>query len=209
MSASEKQNLKFSAILLAAGRSRRMGKENKLLLPLAGKPLLVHMLENLEASAVDEIIVVTGYDADAVGSVLPGRVRIVHNPNHLQGMTSTIQQGVRACAADTSGYLICLSDTPFIQAEDINQIIAAYPVAMNHTPNPIIIPHYAGHKGHPKLFASHYTKAILQHPDPEGLKQLFHTYAESVIPVAMDSDRILRDIDTPEMYQRYVQSEGL
>ena len=193
-----------SAILLAAGSSRRMGSRNKLLLPVKGKPLVRHMLDTLLASRVNEIIVVTGFEEGRVREVLPDSdITVIHNPRHLSGMTSTIQQGVLACSSNTSAYLICLSDTPFILLQDIHLILDTYQKALNKFAHPIVIPRYKKKAGHPKLFSSHYRDQILNHKGSEGLKNLILEHSNSVVYTEIDSNRIYTDIDTPEMYNRY------
>ena len=201
-----KQKMFFTAILLAAGRSQRMGSQNKLLLPLSGKPLILHMLDCLESSAVDDIIVVTGHEKEVIKNILPADITTVHNPDHLQGMTTTIQKGVEAARPDSAGYLICLSDTPFIQAQDVNQVIDAFTKAQNQIKQPIIIPEYEQIPGHPKLFSSGYREEIRKHTETEGLKKLIQSHTDSVVKVRMSSDRIIRDIDTPEIYEKYTLS---
>ena len=97
----------LNAIVLAAGSSRRMGK-NKLLLPYKGRPLLAYVVGNILAAKLGSVIVVTGHEAELIGEALKGLpVKLVHNPRYEEGMTSSIQTGV-AAAADGEGYMICL-----------------------------------------------------------------------------------------------------
>src|SRR6266566_1004111 len=107
----------ISAIVLAAGSSRRMENKNKLLLPYKGKTVLVHTVENILSAGIEEVIVVTGHEAGLVQEairLLP--VRTIHNPQHEAGMTGSIQAGVRA--ATGNGYMICLSDMVLITPEE-------------------------------------------------------------------------------------------
>src|SRR5258706_1708260 len=97
----------LSAIVLAAGSSRRMGNKNKLMLPYKGKTVLIHTVENILAAGFEEVIVVTGFESALVGKALRWLpVRFAHNPRFEEGMTGSIQTGVRA--ATGKGYMICL-----------------------------------------------------------------------------------------------------
>src|SRR4051794_15668363 len=107
----------LSAIVLAAGLSQRMGNINKLLLKDKGKTIIETTLENILASQVSEIIVVTGYEAENVKKAvkhLP--VNIIYNENYAKGMTTSIHCGIER--AKESGYMICLGDMFTIAAEE-------------------------------------------------------------------------------------------
>jgi len=190
----------LSAILLAAGSSRRMGNANKLLLPYQGKPLLYSTAEQILASGIDEMIVVTGHDQTAVTEALhPLPVRITHNPNHEEGMTSSIQAGVRI--ARGKGYMICLSDMVLITSEEYALLQQAFKEHYLSDDHCIIQPGYKGEKGNPVIFSSAYRSAILQHPEKEGCRQILRSNTTHIVPVHMPTDHILRDIDYPDEYQ--------
>src|ERR1700754_4804500 len=107
----------LSAILLAAGSSRRMGSINKLLLPWQGQPIVAATAANILAAGIKEVIVVTGHQAPAITAALAHLpVQFVHNPRHEEGMTSSIQTGVRNTTGN--GYMICLADMVLLTAED-------------------------------------------------------------------------------------------
>jgi molybdenum cofactor cytidylyltransferase len=193
----------ISALLRAAGASRRMGERNQLLLPSAGRTLIEHTTETVCAAAVDEVIVVLGHEADRVQDVI-GRfdVHFTHNPRYAEGMTTSIQAGVRAASAEADGYLICLSDLPLVERADLDTLVAAFKAAVQHTEAPIVVPVYRGRRGNPALFASAYRADILAHEDPAGCRQLVQRHAGHVVAVEMPDDHTLVDIDTPEAYRR-------
>lgn len=188
----------ISAILLAAGESRRMG-QFKQLLPFRGKPFVVCCVENL-AAEVAEVIVVTGYRAADVQEALADYpVTFAHNQNYQQGMGSSVQCGIRAARADASTFLLALADQPQISTPLIKQVISAY-----ETARPLIaIPRYGGKNGHPILFSSELREAALA-ADPEtGLKPVIHANRAQTLFVEVDTDLVLSDFDTPEDYQKW------
>lgn len=190
------------AIVLAAGSSRRMGGRNKLLLPFGGQPLVRHVVTTILDSQAVSVVVVLGYEAAAVRDALADLpVTFVYNPRHTEGMTTSIQAGVAAAPADAHGYMICLSDLPLIEASEYNRIIAAFQRAYARDPACIIVPEFNGQRGNPVLFAAYYRKAILSEQRLTGCRGLVQGHPEHVVRVAMPTDHILRDIDTPEAFE--------
>lgn len=192
---------KLSAVLLAAGTSSRMGKANKLLLPLKSKAMLCHCVEQLQQSKIEEIIVVTGHEEALIRSVLQdynAAITIVHNPNFRQGMTSSIQKGIAACAKTTQGFMICLGDMPFLKTLDYNRLIDAFKGA-----NQIIAPYFGQRRGNPILFGANYKTALLNHTQPNGCKEILKTNSKQVVPVQFDQEQTFQDIDFPNDYHYY------
>ncbi|HTI10965.1 MAG TPA: nucleotidyltransferase family protein [Puia sp.] len=189
----------LTAIVLAAGSSRRMGNINKLLLPYRGKTVLSHTLENILSAGMGEVVVVTGHEAAPVQTAIEGLpVRIVHNPQHESGLTSSIQAGVRAATGD--GYMICLADMVLITPSEYAFIKKAFEDRSIQDPGCICLPEYRGEKGNPVVFSSFYREALLQHPEPEGCKGLVRSHPGNQYRVGMDTDHILKDMDDPEQY---------
>jgi molybdenum cofactor cytidylyltransferase len=190
----------FSAILLAAGSSRRMGNANKLLLPYRDKTILAITAGQILASGIDELIVVTGHEPAAIREALRDLpVTITHNPLYEEGMTTSIQAGIRIARGE--GYMICLSDMVLITSEEYASLRHAFKEHYPSDDQCIIQPEYEGEKGNPVIFSSAYRSAILQHPEKEGCKQILRSNATHIVPVSMLTDHILRDIDTPDEYQ--------
>jgi molybdenum cofactor cytidylyltransferase len=189
----------LTAIVLAAGSSRRMGNTNKLLLPYRGKTVLVHTLENILSAGIGEVIVIIGHEAASVRTAIEGLpVLIVHNPQHESGMTSSIKTGVQAATGD--GYMICLADMVLITPEEYTLIKKAFDNRRMEDPACICLPEYQGVKGNPVVFSSFYREALLLHPDQEGCKGLVRSHPTNHYRVSMPSDHILRDMDDPEQY---------
>ena len=195
-----------TAILLAAGSSRRMGASNKLLLPWKGKPLAVVTAEHILAAGVGELIIVTGHQASetaAAFSHLPAR--IIHNPHHEQGMTASIQTGVGI--ATGQGYLICLADMALITPEEYILLIKAFESEYSRNIHCILLPEYQGRKGNPVLFSAAWRESILQHPEEDGCRTLVRNNPQHHCRITMPTDHILRDIDSPTDYQQLLGSQ--
>jgi len=194
-------SITISAILLAAGESRRMG-EFKQLLPFRGKPFVVCCVENLLASRVAEIIVITGYRGAEVKEALADySIKITFNSDYQLGMGSSVKCGIRATRKDATAFLLALADQPQISTQMINRVIAAYEEAM-----PLIaIPRYREKNGHPIIFSSLLREEALAMGVETGLKPVIHAHRAQTLFVEVEDDLILTDFDTPEDFQRFPQ----
>ncbi|MDV7390572.1 NTP transferase domain-containing protein, partial [Arthrospira platensis SPKY1] len=94
------------------------------------------------------------------------------NPDYQQGMTTSIQKGVEAASPDAAGYMICMSDQPFLQSSEYDLLIQAFTDAFSSDPACIVLPFYNGQKGNPVIFSRHYREAILAHQEMEGCKEI-------------------------------------
>ena len=190
--------LMVSAILLAAGESRRMGEFKQLLL-FAGKSFVECCVDSLLASRVDEVVVITGHRHRDVRNAIGSRpVRVVHNPDYEFGMSTSVKCGVEALPSETQACLIALVDQPQIEPEIINRVIEAY---LEYLPL-IVIPNYNGRNGHPIILDLSLRKEILAMDTTQGLRQVVHAHPHRLRLVTVDSDRILMDFDLPEDYRR-------
>ncbi len=195
----------ISAIILAAGLSRRMGSQNKLLLPIRGKPMVRWVAEALcEVDGVS-VSVVLGYEADRVRESLRGlELTCVENPSFERGMTTSIKCGVSASAENAKGFMICLSDLPNMTAGEYAYLLQEFLMQLVQDEACIGLPVYQGKKGNPVIFSSSYRSAILEHTEMEGCKQIVKTHAEHVHLIEMSSPNCLHDIDTPSAYQEFL-----
>ncbi len=193
---------RVAAIVLAAGSSRRMGGRNKLLLPFRGQPLVRHVVTTILNSQADPVLVVLGHEAEAVRAALADLpIGFTYNPRHAEGMTTSIQAGVAAAPADVLGYMICLSDLPLIETAEYDRLLEAFRKALARDPACIVVPEFQGQRGNPVLFAASYRAAILAEERLTGCRGLVRRYPEHVVRVAMPTDHILQDIDTPEAFE--------
>src|SRR3977135_2545836 len=138
----------LSAIILAAGRSIRMG-QNKLLLSFQGKTLIVRAADTLLASEVDEVVVVLGHEAEKVRAQLQGKqVRLVHNPDYCDGLSTSVRVGVSAVSPQAEGIMIYLADQPLLEPGDINFMIKAFVLAKDANKS-IVVPLFHVQTGTP------------------------------------------------------------
>ena len=197
----------ISAVILAAGESRRMGKQNKLLLPVSGEALLVKLIKSVCDSDVGQVIVVIGHEAEKIRRKLNNfPLSFVYNPNFSEGMTTSIKSGVKEVSPDCDGYMICLADMPFINTSEINKLIHAYDQNRIKEKRLIVIPVYQGHRGNPVLFSTEFREDILEHKMEFGCKGVIMKNFESVKEIEMDDDSMLLDVDTLEDYQRATEA---
>lgn len=195
----------ITAIVLAAGESRRMGHVNKLLLPLGEATLIERVVGAVCQSEADEVIVVLGHEARRIRAALDGHdVLFAENDRYREGMTTSIQTGVRTASPDAAGFLICLSDLPLIEPDELNQVIAAFTQNADDDERRIVVPTYQGRRGNPVLFSAFYKPDIVAHRGLTGCKEIVKENAHHVLDVPMTTDHILRDVDTMDAYQRLV-----
>ena len=194
----------LSAIVLAAGLSKRMGTANKLLLKYKNRTVVEIVVENVIASGIEEVIVVTGHEAEMVYDILKNLpVTFVHNLDYGKGMTTSIQAGLQHTTGD--GYMICLSDMVLLTSEDYSSLKASFEQEVQVDKKCICIPVYNGQKGNPVIFSAYYRELILQCEYMEGCKNIIADYKENVHLVQMNTSNILTDIDNPEDYNKLSQ----
>ena len=197
----------ISAVILAAGESRRMGKQNKLLLPVGGEALLVKLVKSVCDSDVGQVLVVIGHEAEKIRLELNNfPLSFVYNPNFSEGMTSSIKFGVKEVSPDSDGFLICLADMPFINTSEINKLINAYVQNRIKEKGLIVVPVFKGQRGNPVLFSNEFRNDILEYKNAFGCKEVIINNSESVKEIEMDDENMLLDVDTLEDYQRLTEN---
>jgi len=194
----------ISAILLAAGESRRMG-EFKQLLPFGDKTFVEQCVDTLLEAQIPEVVVVTGHRAADVRRVLGDRkIKYTHNPDYHLGMTTSIKCGVQAVNIAARAFLISLVDQPQITSKIISRIIEEY----ERMAPKIVVPTNAGRKGHPILIDATLRDQILSLDPTESLRQLVHLHSEGIAKVEIGSKSVLEDCDFPEDYRRVIGERG-
>ncbi len=185
-----------SAILLAAGESKRMGKL-KQLMPLGKTTILEQAIDNLLGSRVSEVIVVLGYRAEEVMKKVAVRpVKIAINPAYHHGMSTSIVKGLSLVDDRAHAVMLALADQPFIDSPTINRLIAEF---LRHNKG-IAIPVYHGRRGHPVIFAIKYKAELLKLTGNVGGRQIIREHPDDILEVAVDSESINIDIDTISNY---------
>ena len=185
-----------AAIILAAGRSTRMGGPNKLLAELSGKKLVRIATEQALASKASEVIVVTGHQADLVEQALAGlKVKFVRNPDFAGGLASSVKAGISAVSRDADGAVICLGDMPLIDSGLIDRLIEAFAPDRG---NLIVVPVADGRRGNPVLWSRRFFKELMTLDGDIGARHLIARHAEAVADVPVEGNSAFLDIDTPQ-----------
>ncbi len=191
------QNGKSIAILiLAAGQSRRMGPENKLLAEIEGKPMFSLVAEQaLKSNAID-VFAITGHEQEQVEEVATKfGIKTFHNPDYKTGLSSSLKTGFRELADTYEGLVICLADMPFITATLFNEMIEAFDAEEGRA---IIVPAFNGKRGNPVLIGSQFKPDILAVTGDIGAKSVIADNEHVVFTIDVHNDSIFKDIDTPE-----------
>jgi molybdenum cofactor cytidylyltransferase len=184
---------RIAAIILAAGRSTRMGSANKLLADLNGKPLVRWVAEAALTSQARPVLAVTGHQTSDVVDALTGLdMTFVGNPHYATGLASSLRAGIRALPETIDGALVLLGDMPRITAAHIDRLIAA------SASGKIIVPVHQGRRGNPVLWPARYFPELLVLGGDTGARGLLTTHAADIHEVDLATDAIFLDIDTPD-----------
>ncbi len=189
-------NRNVAAVILAAGRSTRMGGPNKLLAELGGKPLVRIVTEQALESKASNVIVVTGHQAEEVQKALQGlRVKFVHNPDFAEGLASSVKTGIAAVPENADGAVICLGDMPLISAHLIDRLIEAFAPDRG---NLIAVPVSDGRRGNPVLWSRRFFNELMTLDGDIGARHLIAKHSEAVAEVPVEGHGAFLDIDTPQ-----------
>ncbi len=192
-----RQNI--AALVLAAGQSRRMGDENKLLKIFDGKPLIQRTLGEIIQAPVQNTTVVTGYQSDKIRTAIEGiSVSTVHCPDYASGLSASLKAGLQSLDPDCDGVLICLADMPFLTARHIGKLIAAFDPTEGRE---ICLPTFNGKRGNPVLWSRRFIEDMKAIKGDTGARHLIGENADVVVEVAMEDDGILIDLDSPEAWE--------
>jgi molybdenum cofactor cytidylyltransferase len=189
-------NRHVSAVVLAAGRSTRMGGPNKLLAELDGKKLVRIVTEQALASKAKEVIVVTGHQAELVENALAGlKVIFVRNADFTSGLAGSVKAGISAVPKQSDGAVICLGDMPMVSADLIDHLIDAFSPDRG---NLIAVPVSGGRRGNPVLWSRRFFSELMTLDGDIGARHLIAKHNEAVAEVPVEGDGAFLDIDTPQ-----------
>jgi molybdenum cofactor cytidylyltransferase len=182
----------ISVILLAAGKSKRMGRP-KQLLPFRGSTVLEQIIKNLSESKLDELIVVTGYQGERIAQrITDKQIKIAVNREFQRGIGSSIKCGLTQVSERSNAIMIVLGDQPLIEKHTINPLIQTFSM----TEQGILVPIYRGIRGHPVIFDMKYRDELLRLPDDVGGRKLIKERSNDVFKVEVDSESVVIDVDT-------------
>ena len=174
-----------------------MGGPNKLLAEIDGVPVVARVVDALLASKADPVLVVVGHEADRVRAALDGRaVKFVANPAYEEGLGASLRAGIEAVGEDIDGALIALGDMPWVRAEHVDALIAAFDPK---GPSTICVPVHDRKRGHPVLWSSRHFGEMRKLGGDVGARELLERHADAVLAVPVDDAAVHLDIDTPDM----------
>ncbi len=187
---------RIAAVILAAGRSTRMGGPNKLLAEIARRPLVRIAAEAALASRADPVIVVTGHQRAEIERALGAMpVRLVHNPDFAQGLGTSLKAGIAAVPAQAEAAIVLLGDMPRVDAPLLNRLIAAFDPDRGAL---VVVPTFEGKRGNPVLWSRRFFPDLMAIEGDVGARHLIGRYAEAVVEVPVDGEAAFDDVDTPE-----------
>ena len=182
----------ISAILLAAGQSKRMNGENKLTKEIQGTPLIKLSVKNILASSIDELIVVLGYQKEIIEKIIDKneKVKFVFNKNFESGMASSIKTGLDNLSEKTDSFFICLGDMPMVSHDIYNQLIKS------KNNKEIIVPTYKGQQGNPVLFSNSMKEKIITIQDDMGAKKILELNKNKILYLETNNINVTKDFNT-------------
>lgn len=194
---------KVGAVILAAGLSRRMGERNKLLLPIAGKPMIRHVVETYLAVVDGDVCVVTGFEAERIEAALAGLpVRLVHNAQFEQGQPFSVRAGLMAEPL-VDHLLIGLGDQPQLTQDDLRALIAAH---MPADVTKITVPFHGDQRGNPIIVPAPMHPQLLADKTNPGCANFTRSNPDQIQRLAMPQPGFYADIDTPAAFTAFQQT---
>jgi len=187
----------ISGIILAAGSSKRMGKQ-KLLLPFKDSTILEEVVKTvINCSALGEIIVV--YQSEEVlNTIKKYDVKTIYNPIAEKGQSTSLVAGMKSCNTKTKAYMFIMGDQPFINIDTMDAIIETW----NKNPNSIIVPRYNGKNGMPTIFSSNFKQELMNVTGDKGGRDIIKANPDTIMYVDFCDTMAGFDIDTLEDYYK-------
>jgi molybdenum cofactor cytidylyltransferase len=189
----------ISAIILAAGQSKRMGQP-KMLLPWGKSTVIEHVISTFLNAGIEDVIVVTGGARELVeGIISQYPVRKTHNAGYEAGeMLSSIQCALRTMPYQAQAALIGLGDQPQVEEKNVRLIHEEFRASQSR----LIVPSFTMRRGHPWLIGRPLWNEILDLKPPESPRDFLTRHADEIHYVSVDAPSILADLDTQEDYER-------
>jgi molybdenum cofactor cytidylyltransferase len=195
----------LSAVILAAGRSERMGKSVKALLPVGGTTFIERIVSCLKTSDIGELFVVIGADSEKILRYAPmNDVRVLINDGWRLGQLSSLRLGVKNLSSSSQGLLFTLVDHPLVKEDTYSLIIGCW---QSHK-DKIVIPTFGGRKGHPAIFPRRFYSQILEDELPDGARGIIRKERDSVFFVPVNDPGVVHDVDTPEDFRKLIGEQS-
>ncbi len=196
--------MSLAGVVLAAGRSARMGSP-KALLDFLGLPFAVRILEALEALEVKTRVVVLGPDAPRIQPAIAGHdCMIVENPEPETGPIASLRGALRALQPlQPSAVLVWPVDLPHVRVSTVERVLEV----ARRTGSPVVVPTFGERRGHPVIWGAALFGDLLENPDAtrEGARAVLHQHEREVVSVPVDDPAVIDQVNTPEDYERLVR----
>ena len=192
----------ISAILLAAGESKRMGGENKLLKEINGIPLLNYSIKNILGSSIDELIVILGHEKSLIENIIKKnkKIKFIYNENYKNGISSSIIKGLNHISQNSEAFFICLADMPNINQNIYNKLIKARysynKKLISKKKKEIIIPIFEEKVGNPILFSKFMKNEMMSVKGDTGAKKIIQKNKNKILYVQVKNSGVTLDFDT-------------
>ena len=188
---------RVAALVLAAGRSRRMAPTNKLLVPdREGVPMVARVVDNVLGSHARPVVVVTGHERERVEAALAGRpVLFAHAESYADGLSASLKAGLAALPPGLDGVVVCLGDMPLVAGPLIDRLIAHFDPEEGRA---IVLPTFRGKQGNPMLWSLEFLPEMMGITGDVGARHLAGKHADRVVEVEVADDAVLRDFDTAD-----------
>ncbi len=203
-----KQEKKIMGIILAAGNSTRMGKDNKLLKNIDGSPLIRNIALEITKSDLDSCSIVLGYQSDKVADVIKDlNINLILNPLWKEGQASSLKAALNSLTSSYSDLLIMLGDLPGIKSGHINRIIEEHLSSENRS-SKITIPSFKGETGHPVIWGRSFFHDLSYLEGDVGGRVLFDQHPAAINLIEMDDPSVVTDTDTPEDFKSFLANRA-
>tara|TARA_B110000438_G_scaffold231183_1_gene226450 strand:+ start:212 stop:814 length:603 start_codon:yes stop_codon:yes gene_type:complete len=196
-----------SCILLAAGESKRMHGENKLIKEIEGIPLIKYSVKNILGSAVDELIIVTGYQKEIIENIIDKnkKIKFVYNKNFSSGMASSINAGLCKISTKAKNFFVSLADMPDVNQNIYNKLIKgknSYNMKLKpENRKEIIIPTSDGKDGNPVLFSIFMKTDVMKINGDCGAKEVIENNQNKILRIPFQGDGVILDFDTQDNFK--------
>ena len=184
----------ISAILLAAGQSKRMNGKNKLTKEIQGAPVIKHSVKNILASSIDELIIVLGYQKEIIEKLIDKneKIKFVFNKNFESGMASSIKTGLNNFSEKTEAFFICLADMPMVSHDIYNQLIKS------RNQKDILVPTYKSLHGNPVLFNKSMKEKVVDISGDVGAKKILELNKDKILNLEINDQSVTKSFNTQD-----------
>jgi molybdenum cofactor cytidylyltransferase len=196
----------ITGVVLAAGTSSRLGGPGpKQLLELGDRPLVQHAVDAAAAAGLDEILIVTGHEADDVEAALslPANARAIRNPSFAEGMAGSLRAGLASADSTSEAAVILLADQPGVSADAIRSVVAAF----RRSGSPFVLARYRDRSGHPIVIGRDAWSLLQELEGDVGARDVIAAHPELVVSVEVDGP-IPADVDTWKDYEAVRGDQG-